>query len=190
LTLNVTNCSDFVSQPNATPAITNAVASTTGIPSLNVDVHLTCSNSGGGRRLSNDETATAAYAVVVDRSVDSSITVTGEDAVAAMSNDNLVHNAVATQLSQALPNNNFGLSVVATSSPQLTQASVVVTTATSTMSPTVSGSSSISTTAGSASNSSSSVSPTEQGGVDADGALLTRCAHPLLVLVSVAIYFF
>merc|ERR1711920_57352 len=163
-------------------------------PSLYIDVHLTCSNSNGGRRLSM-ETVIVAYAGIVDGSVDSSVT--GESAVAAMSNDNLVQSAVALHMSQALPNNNFGLSVVATSSPQLTQASVVVTTSTSTLLSvsSLSGSASTLTTPAGALNSSPSSSPTtssmaEGEASNVDGALLTCCAHPLLILLGIAIYVF
>jgi hypothetical protein len=178
----VTNASAFAKDPNATVAIREGIGNLTRVPSdyIDVDLHEVLQRRLEGRTLAQTGTLLVTYVITVGSHVPSSVVATsGEiDDVMKASNINQIGAAISSQVQKTFGNNDFSVAVAEVAPTVLIYSSISTNITTSVSSHSSSNSTFASTTAGS-------------GGLgEDDGVLLSGCAHPLLLLLGIAIYLF
>jgi hypothetical protein len=174
--MQVTNASSFAENPNATVAISEGIANLTRVPSdyIDVDLHVVSQRRLDSRALAQREALLVTYVITVGSHVPSSVVVTsGEiDDVMKASNINQIDAAISSQVQKTFGNNDFNVAIAEVAPTVLISSSA----STNTTNSSSSNSSLISTTAGSS------------GLGEDSGVLLSECAHPLLLLVGIALY--
>lgn len=162
LTMQVTNPTAFVNDPNAVIAIEEGIENVTGVPSEYIDLDLYVPERRlGSRALQQSGTVIVTYVITVGSDAPATVAVTGSDIGNVMQASNIaqVSAAISRKVVETFGNNDFNV-VVSGVTP-------------------ISGFTELEP---------EPESETQTPQLDEDGALLTRCAHPVLVLLSIAFY--
>jgi hypothetical protein len=169
--MQISNVSSFAKNPDAVAAIAEGIANHTGVPSeyIDLDLYVVPERRLNGRELAQRGTLIVTYVVVVGSHVPASVAVTGDEISHVMQASNAVHigDAIAFKVRETFGSDSFDI-VLAEVAP------VVLTTSVSANSTT----SFISTTSDASSL------------IEDDAAWLIGCAHPLLVILGLAVNFF
>jgi hypothetical protein len=190
ITLQVTNVSSFAENPNAKAAIKEGIANLTGVPSeyIDLDLYVVPQRRLEGRALAQTGTLIVTYVIVVGSHVPASVAVTGGEIGEVMKASNVaqIGAAITSKVKETFASDSFSVVVAEVAPIELTSSSVSTNTTTS-----VSSNSSSNSSFNSSSYSSLTSTTADPGLLtEDDGALLTGCAHPLLVLLGIAIYLF
>lgn len=168
LTLKVSNASSFVQNPTATAAMKEGIANVTQVPSeyIDLDLYEIPLRRLGTQDVVLNESLLVTYVIVVGSHVPASVAVTGDEISVIMhaSNMDQIGTAISSKVQETLGSDSFNIVVAE-----------------------------VDYVAAPATNSTSSVISTTSRIVDKvitedDAALLTGCAHPVLVLSGLVIY--
>jgi len=184
--MQMTNVSRFVENPNAKVAMKEGIANLTSVPSEYIDLHLYVAPQRRlvGRALTQTGTLVVTYVIVVGPGVPASVVISGSeiDEVMQSSNIDQISATISSKVAESLGSGNFNIVVAEVAPTVLKFSSSSMHTATSTSVSSVPSSISSLTSTTSDSGDISSLP------ADDDGALLNGYAHPLLVLLGIAIY--
>jgi hypothetical protein len=160
--MQVTNPTTFVNDPNAVIAIEEGIENVTGVPSEYIDLDLYVPERRlGSRALQQSGIVIVTYVITVGSDAPATVAVTGSDIGNVMQASNIaqVSAAISRKVVETFGNNDFNVVV-----------------------------SGVTPISGFTDSEPEPESETQTPQLDEDGALLTRCAHPVLVLLSIAFY--